>query len=92
MQSQQEVNRALAALGLDGARDLLKESKELNELFRVRNQITHEMDMTPMAVKRSKGARTRHERTVTSYRTMCHRGLDYTQRVLNELAEALAKA
>jgi hypothetical protein len=90
LQSQQQVTKALAALGLQDERDLFKDSVKLNPLFRVRNQIAHEMDMTPASVS-GRGARSRHERSMSTYVEMCHGGLNYCQRVLNRL-EAVLRA
>lgn len=89
LQSQEQVTVALAAMGLEGRQELFKESKDLNDLFKTRNQIAHEMDMTLTAV-RSRGKRTRHERSLTTYVSMCHTGLNYCQRVLNALEGTLA--
>jgi hypothetical protein len=85
------VTATLAALGLEDRshRDLFKDSQSLNPLFKARNQIAHEMDMTPAAAK-GRGKRTRHERPVDDYMTMCHTGLNYCQRVLNCLEAELA--
>jgi hypothetical protein len=84
LQSAEQVLISLAALGLHGDRDLLKDAKALKTLFRTRNQIAHEMDMTRAAVQ-GRGKRTRHERAQSAYIEMCHGGLDYCQRVLNRL-------
>lgn len=84
LQSQEQVKATLSALGLQNSTELYKRSKDLNALFKARNEIAHEMDMTSAAVK-SRGKRNRHERTLDAYVTMCHTGLDYCQRVLNEL-------
>lgn len=75
---------SLAALGLHAERDLFKDVKSLNALFRTRNRIAHEMDMTRAAVQ-GRGKRTRHERAQSAYIEMCHDGLNYCQRVLNRL-------
>lgn len=88
LQSQTQVTATLAALGLQDSRDLFKDSKDLNALFKARNQIAHEMDMTSAAV-RSRGRRSRHERSLDTYVTTCHTGLNYCQRVLNSLNDAL---
>ena len=82
LQSQTQVTATLAALGLQDERQLFKDSQSLNALFKTRNQIAHEMDMTPAGAT-GRGTRTRHERAVNSYITMCHTGLNYCQRVLN---------
>jgi hypothetical protein len=79
----------LAALGLQDQRVLFRDSQSLNPLFKARNQIAHEMDMTPASAK-SRGKRTRHGRTTGAYVTMCHIGLNYCQRVLNCLEGKLA--
>lgn len=89
LQSQTQVTGSLAALGLQGDQQLFKDAKSLNALFKARNEIAHEMDMTPAGAK-GRGTRTRHERTVEAYMTMCHTGLNYCQRVLNALAVELA--
>jgi hypothetical protein len=88
LQSQSQVTASLAALGLQDERDLFRDSRDLNPLFRTRNEIAHEMDMTPAAL-RDKNRRTRRERSMSSYIEMCHDGLDYCQRVLNALDVAL---
>ena len=88
LQSQTQVTATLAALGLADQQQLFKDSKTLNPLFKARNEIAHEMDMTPAAVK-GRGKRTRHERTMSAYVGMCHTGLNYCQRVLNALADEL---
>lgn len=82
LQSQSQVTATLAALGLQDQRQLFKDSQSLNQLFKARNQIAHEMDMTPASATR-RGKRTRHERAMKAYVDMCHTGLDYCQRVLN---------
>jgi hypothetical protein len=84
LQSQEQVLNSLAALGLHDERDLFRDARALNALFRTRNQIAHEMDLTRAAV-RGRGARTRHERAQGAYIEMCHEALDYCQRVLNRL-------
>lgn len=89
LQSQQQVTSSLAALGLQDERDLFKDSRALNPLFRARNEIAHEMDMTAAAV-RDKNRRTRRERSLSSYVAMCHAGLNYCQRVLNALEAGLS--
>jgi hypothetical protein len=83
LQSQQQVLTSLAALGLHEEKDLFKDAKALNALFRTRNQIAHEMDMTRTAVQGRSSAR--HERAQSAYIEMCHEGLNYCQRVLNRL-------
>ena len=82
LQSLEQVLISLAALGLHEERDLFKDAKALNALFRTRNEIAHEMDMTRAAVQ-GRGRRTRHERSQAVYMEMCHEGLNYCQRVLN---------
>ena len=89
LQSQTQVTAALAALGLQAHREMFKDSRDLNALFKARNQIAHEMDMTSAAVK-ARGKRTRHERALGTYVSMCHTGLDYCQRVLNALEDEVA--
>ena len=88
LQSQSQVTASLAALGLQGDKQLFVDSSQLNPLFKTRNEIAHEMDMTPAAV-RNRNGRTRRERAITSYIDMCHHGLDYCQRVLNTLQREL---
>lgn len=88
LQAQTQVTATLAALGLQDQRDLFKDSKDLNPLFKARNQIAHEMDMTAAAA-RGQGRRARHERSMTSYVDMCFSGLNYCQRVLNALEAAV---
>jgi hypothetical protein len=89
LQSQQQVKASLSALGLQDQQDLFKSSSDLNVLFRTRNEIAHEMDMTPAAL-RDKGRRTRRDRSMSAYVSMCHDGLDYCQRVLNSLEDVMA--
>ena len=84
LQSVSQVTSAMSALGLHDERDLFRDARSLNSLFRVRNEIAHELDMTPQSVG-GRGARRRRERSMTSYRNMCHDGLNFTQRVLNAL-------
>jgi hypothetical protein len=91
LQSQAQVTVSLAALGLQEQRELFKDSRSLNPLFKARNEIAHEMDMTPAAAK-GRGKRTRRERAVGDYMEMCHTGLNYCQRVLNGLEAELAAA
>lgn len=86
LQSREQVTNSLSALGIENA-DLYKETRTLDPLFKARNQIAHEMDLTPAAQERTRGSRTRHERSLQSYQDMCHAGLNYCQRVLNTLAE-----
>ncbi|WP_378741406.1 hypothetical protein [Nocardia brasiliensis] len=88
LQSQTQVTASLAALGLSEQRQLFVESKDLNSLFKARNEIAHEMDMTTAAVK-GRGDRTRRERSLSAYIDMCHGGLNYCQRVLNQLEKSL---
>lgn len=89
LQSHTQVQASLAALGLHREKDLFKDSSCLNPLFKARNLIAHEMDMTQAAV-RGRGKRTRHERTLETYVEMCHDGLNFTQRILNRLASELS--
>lgn len=84
LQSVAQLINAMSALGLQDERDLYKDAYALRDLFHVRNQIAHELDMTPAAA-RGRGARTRRERPVTTYVSMCHIGLDFAQRTLNAL-------
>jgi len=84
LQSVSQVTTAMSALGLQDERALFKDAKSLNPLFRVRNEIAHELDMTPESVG-GRGARRRRERPITAYKTMCHDGLNFTQRMLNAL-------
>lgn len=89
LQSVDQVTGTLSALGLQDDTTLYKDAKELRELFTVRNQITHELDMTP-ASARGRGARHRRERSMAQYRTMSHAGLDYAQRMLNSLQSKIS--
>lgn len=89
LQSQTQVIATLAALGLQDQRQLFFDSRNPNPLFKARNEIAHDMDMTPAGVA-GRGRRTRHERTVAAYVSMCHTGLNYCQRVLNCLEVELA--
>lgn len=89
LQSREQVTTSLSALGLQDETDLYKEAKALDALFKARNQIAHEMDMTSTA-QRGRGKRTRHERSLTAYESMCHTALNYCQRVLNSLEASLA--
>ena len=84
LQSVTQLTNAMSALGLHDERELYKDARTLNDLFRVRNEIAHELDMTP-ASARGRGARARRERSVDSYVSMCHAGLDFAQRMLNAL-------
>lgn len=88
LQSLTQVTAAMSALGLQDKKELFKEAKSLNPLFRVRNEIAHELDMTPESAG-GRGARQRRERTITEYRTMCHDGLNFAQRVLNALEPSI---
>ena len=72
----------MSALGLQGERELIKEARTLNDLFRGRNEIAHELDMTPASAA-ARGRRARRERSVSLYINMCHIGVDFAQRVLN---------
>jgi hypothetical protein len=85
LQSREQVKNSLTALGL-GDKGLYTDASTLDPLFRARNQIAHEMDMTPTALQRTQGARTRRERSLQMYEDMCHVGLNYCQRVLSTLA------
>jgi hypothetical protein len=84
LQSLTQVTAAMSALGLHDEKELFKEAKSLSPLFRVRNEIAHEPDMTPESVG-GRGARHRRERSITQYNTMCHGGLNFAQRMLNAL-------
>lgn len=85
LQSREQVKNSLTALGLT-EKHLYTEASTLDPLFKARNEIAHEMDMTPSAVERTQGARTRRERSLKTYQDMCHAGLNYCQHVLNTLA------
>src|SRR5699024_7248447 len=50
LQSQEQVKNTLAALGLED-RDLFRSSSVVNPLFKARNEIAHEMDLTSAAVR-----------------------------------------
>lgn len=41
----------MSALGLQDEKELFKEAKSLNPLFRVRNEIAHDLDMTPESLE-----------------------------------------
>jgi hypothetical protein len=88
LQSVSQVTNAMSALGLGDERNLYKEARTLNDLFRARNQIAHELDMTPASAG-GRGARTRRERSSASYIAMCHGALDFAQGVLNSLEQAV---
>jgi hypothetical protein len=91
LQSRTQVTNTLAALGLQSQKDLFKDASGLDPLFKARNEIAHEMDMTPSSV-RGRGKRSRRERALTTYIEICHVGLNYTQRVLNGLESELNRA
>jgi hypothetical protein len=84
LQSVSQVTAAISALGLQDNTSLYKDSKSLNPLFKARNEIAHELDMTPGSVS-GRGARHRREREMGSYTSMCYEGLNFSQRVLNAL-------
>lgn len=90
LQSQSQVTTVLGALGFHPKNDrqFYVDAATLNPLFKVRNQIAHEMDMTPSAA-RGNGERTRRDRTITTYVDLCHVGLNYSQKVLNRLEELM---
>lgn len=88
LQSVDQVITSVAALGLNEHKNLFKEAQSLRPLFKVRNQIAHELDMTEASIK-GRGVRRRHERTVRTYVNLCHVGLDYSQQVLNILESEL---
>ncbi len=88
LQSVTQVTNAMSARGLQEERNLYKEAKSLNDLFRARNEITHELDMTPASAS-GRGARSRRERSSASYIEMCHGALDFAQRVLNSLEQTV---
>ncbi|MGW5339185.1 hypothetical protein ACWEQD_12270 [Rhodococcus pyridinivorans] len=90
LQSVDQITTTLSALGLT-EKQLYVEAKSLKQLFQARNQISHELDMTKTAI-RGRGERSRHERTIAAYQDMCHRGLNYAQKVLNAIAESLASS
>lgn len=85
LQSQTQVTNTLTALGMVKEKDLYKDSTSLNPLFKARNQIAHESDMTAASIS-ARGTRHRRERRIATYRDMCHVGLNYSQRFLNRLA------
>ncbi|MEU5154630.1 HEPN domain-containing protein [Glycomyces sp. NPDC021274] len=84
LQSKTQVVNVLSALGLDSEKELYKESQSLNALFKARNEIAHEMDLTPSSVRLPR-SRKKRSRTLPSYVEMCHAGLNYCQKVLNRL-------
>jgi hypothetical protein len=84
LQSVNQVTVAMSALGLQENTKLYKDTRTLNPLFKARNEIAHELDMTPGSVS-GRGARHRHERAIRSYTSMCFDGLNFSQRVLNAL-------
>ena len=88
LQSRNQVTASLAALGLQADKGLFKDASTLDSLFLTRNQISHEMDMTPASAEGS-GKRTRRERAIQKYIEMCHAGLNYCQRMLNRLEDEL---
>jgi hypothetical protein len=88
LQSRTQVTNSLSALGLNNVKDLYTSAKSLDALFRVRNEIAHELDMTPASAA-GRGARSRRERSITVYEDLCHSGLNYAQAVLNVLADSL---
>ncbi len=86
LQSVSQVTVAMSALGLHDNTKLYRDSRALNPLFKARNEIAHELDMTPGSVS-GRGARHRRERAMSSYLSMCHEGLNFTLQVLNALEE-----
>ncbi|MGW5744578.1 hypothetical protein [Amycolatopsis sp. NPDC003861] len=91
LQSVEQVTNTLTALGLTPHKDLYKEARGLKELFEVRNKIAHEMDMTHHAIS-TRGTRSRNERPVTKYRNLCHGGLEFAQRVINQVANEVQES
>ena len=89
-QSLTQVTAAMSALGLQDEKELAKEAKSSNPLFRVRNEIVHELDMTPESVG-GRGARHRRGRSITQYNTMCHGGLNFARQILNALEPKVFK-
>lgn len=82
LQSRFQVTNSLSALGFHDPtdKDLFRDAATLDPLFKARNQIAHEMDMTPAALQRRRGARTRRERSIDTYIDLCYVGLNYMQR------------
>ncbi|ORI21733.1 hypothetical protein BJI47_11780 [Rhodococcus sp. 1168] len=56
LQSQTQVIATLAALGLQDQRQLFIDSRNPNPLFKARNEIAHDMDMTQLAPRAAEDA------------------------------------
>lgn len=91
LQSRTQVTNSLSALGLEAEKGLYKEARDLDSLFRVRNEIAHELDMKSESVG-GRGVRSRQERSITVYKNLCNTGLNYAQRMLNALDASLSSA
>ena len=86
LQSDKEVQLAAGALGINDGQ-LRKRIKGLEELFSMRNEISHELDLQR---PEKQGDRSRRTRGMGPTIKQCHEGLEVGQLIINEVCTLLA--
>jgi hypothetical protein len=85
LQSADEVQKVAGALGIDDP-ELRKRIGGLKDLFRARNEISHELDLREPA---RHGDRTRRSRRIEPTKKLCHEGLEVGQLIINAVGTLL---
>ena len=86
LQSDKEVQLAAGALGINDGQ-LRKRIKGLEELFSIRNEISHELDLQR---PEKQGDRSRRTRGMGPTIKQCHEGFEVGQLIINEVCTLLA--
>ncbi len=82
LQSAEEVDRTCGALGIADGK-LRKRAASMRDVFRTRNEISHELDLQKTE---KRGDRSRRSRSMSSVTKVSHEALEVGQLVLNGVA------
>lgn len=82
LQSSEQLKSVCAALGIRDD-ELYRDIADLGPVFRARNEIVHELDLSP------EGRFNRRQRPIGEMVGMANQAFDVAQRVINEVVEAL---
>lgn len=88
LQSAEEVGRVAAALGLDDP-ILRKRIAGMGDLFKARNQISHELDLQKI---QKQGDRSRRTRNLEDSLKITHEAVEVAQLVINDVAVSLSSS
>jgi hypothetical protein len=85
LQSAQQVDATAGALGIEDS-DLRKRINGLGDLFRARNQVSHELDLQRVE---QPGDRNRRSRPMGPTKTLCNDGFEIAQLMVNAVGALL---